>query len=83
MIAPLKSQFCVPAIKVVRYICDVEGQHLEKAKVIKILDQPPCTNMHEVQAFIDIVVYYQVWIKGFVVIAAPIYTLLQKNKEFI
>ena len=46
-IAPLKSQFCVPAIKVVGFICDFEGQYLEKAKIIKILDWPPCANTHE------------------------------------
>lgn len=38
IIAPLKSQFCVPAIKVVSYIYDFDRRYPEKAKIIKILN---------------------------------------------
>lgn len=46
-IAPLKSQFYVPAIKVVSFIYNFEDWHSEKAKVIKILNWLPCVNAHE------------------------------------
>ena len=38
IITPLKSQFYISVIKVVSFIYDFKGQHLEKAKIIKILD---------------------------------------------
>ena len=82
MIAPLKSQFYVLAIKVVSYVCDIEGWHPETVKVIKILDWPACMDAHAAWSFIRVVVYYQQWIRNFAIIAAPIYQLLQKNNKF-
>ena len=38
MIALLKLQFYIPAIKVISYIYNIEGWHSETVKVIKILD---------------------------------------------
>ena len=38
MITLLKSQFFIPAIKVVGYIYNIKDWYLETAKVIKILD---------------------------------------------
>ena len=32
-----KSQFCIPRIKIVEFMCDSEGRHLDTTKVIKIL----------------------------------------------
>ena len=81
-ITPLKSQFCMPVIKVVGFICNFEGQHLEKTKIIKILNWPPCVNAHEAWSFIEVVVYYYVWIEGFAIIASLIYSLLQRNEKF-
>lgn len=59
MIAPLKSQFYIPAIKIVGYVCNIEGWHPETAKVIKILDWSVCTDAHAAWFFIGVVVYYQ------------------------
>ena len=66
----------------VSFIYDFKGWYLEKAKVIKILDWPPCINAHEAWSFIRVVVYYYVWIKGFIIIILLIYSLLQRNKRF-
>ncbi len=41
-IARAKSQFCRAGIKIVRYICDVDGRHPDTSKVLKILDWPEC-----------------------------------------
>ena len=75
-IVPLKSQFCVPIIKVVSFIYDFEEWYLEKAKIIKILNWPLCVNTHEAQSFIGVVIYYCMWIEGFAVITSLIYSLL-------
>ena len=36
----------------------------------------------EARSFLGVVVYYQVWIEGFVIIATSIYKLLQKKAFF-
>ena len=37
-IAGAKSQFCRAGIKIVGYICDANGRHLDTSKILKILD---------------------------------------------
>lgn len=77
-----KSQFYIPAIKVIGYICDIEDQYLETIKIIKILNQPIYIDAYAAQSFIGVVVYYQQQIRNFTIIAAPIYQLFQKNNKF-
>ena len=40
-----------------------------------------CRNVFEVRAFIEVCVYYRIWVINFVIIVAFIYCLL-KNEEF-
>lgn len=68
-----------PAAKVVGYVCEYNGRHLEANKVAKILDWPGCKNLTEIKAFIGIVVYYRIWIKDFAKMAEPIYALQRKG----
>ena len=82
-IAGGKSQFCRAGIKIVGYICDADGRHPDTSKVLKILDWPECTDVTSARAFIGVCVYYQIWIKNFAQVAAPIYHLLRKNTPFI
>ena len=42
-----------------------------------------CINIIEARAFIEVCVYYWIWIKDFVIIAQLIYILFKKNKAFI
>lgn len=77
-----KSQFCFSGLKIVGYICDCEGRHPDTAKVIKILDWPPCQDLNGARGFLGICVYYRIWIEGFAVIAAPIYFLFRKGVVF-
>ena len=81
-IALLKSQFYVPIIKIVGYICNINRCHLEKAKVIKILDWSLYVSQKEARSFLGVMVYYQVLIEDFTIIAALIYKLLQKKAFF-
>jgi hypothetical protein len=70
-------------IKLIGYICGAEERTPETVKIIKIIKWPSCRSISEACAFIGICVYYQLWIKGFAKVAAPIYTLIQKNILFI
>ena len=76
-----KSQFCVVDFKIVDFVCDLNDKFSETAKMIKILKWSSCRDVSEVRAFIEVCVYYRIWILNFVIIAALIYRLL-KNEEF-
>lgn len=45
-IARVNSQFCQANIKIVGYICDVDGHEHNTSKVLKILDWPECININ-------------------------------------
>jgi hypothetical protein len=70
-------------LKVVSFICDADDRHFDTIKVIKIIDWLECKNAIETRVFIDVYVYYRIWIKLFVLIVALIYKLLKKNVDFI
>jgi ribonuclease HI len=74
-----KSQFCIDGISIVGFVCGAEGWSPDSAKVIKILEWKPCTDVGEARAFIGVCVYYRIWIKDFSVIAEPIYYLFKKG----
>jgi ribonuclease HI len=75
----LKSQFCMDGINLVGFVCGAEGRSPDSAKVIKILEWEPCSNIREARAFIGVCVYYRIWIKDFSIIAEPIYYLFKKG----
>jgi hypothetical protein len=77
-----KSQFLMNGICIVGFVTSLEGRSLDSAKVIKILEWPAYKNVGEARAFVSICVYYHIWIKGFAVIAEPIYILFRKKVEW-
>ena len=56
----LKLQFYIDRIKIVGFICRVEGKTLNSVKVIKIFKWKPYTDIREARAFIRVCVYYQI-----------------------
>jgi len=75
----LKSQFCIDRISIVGFVYGAKGQSLDSAKVIKILEWKPCTDVSKARAFIGVCVYYRIWIKDFSVITELIYYLFKKG----
>jgi len=73
VILKIKSQFYSEKIKIVGFIYGSEERNPEVSKVIKILNWERCDSVAEVRAFINICVYYFLWIEYFVLIAALIY----------
>lgn len=51
-----KSQWCMPGLKVVGYVCDKDGRHPEAAKVIKVVEWPAPNNTTELKGFIGLCV---------------------------
>ena len=66
-------------INIVGFVCGAEGRSPDNAKVIKILEWKPCSDIGEARAFIGVCVYYRIWIKNFSIIAEPIYYLFKKG----
>ena len=42
-----------------------------------------CTNLTNTRVFIELYVYYRIWIRNFAIIVEPIYALSKKGTEFI
>jgi len=69
-------------LKIVAYICGIDGRSLEETKTRKITNWPPCIDLSDVTAFIGLCVYYRIWIKDFSTIAEPLFRLSRKDVEF-
>ena len=78
-----KFQFCVVDFKFVDFIYDSNDRFSKTTKMIKILKWSSCWNVSEIRAFIEIYVYYKIWIINFVIIVAFIYCFLKNKKSFI
>jgi hypothetical protein len=78
-----KSQFCCEELRVIDFVCDVEKRHSNTIKIIKILNWSFCQNVADVREFIEIYVFYRVFIADFVLIASSIYVFLKKNVSFV
>ncbi len=78
-----KSQFCCEELRVIEFVCDVERRHLDTTKIIKILNWSSCQNVVEAREFIEICVFYRIFIADFIFIAQLIYAFLKKNVSFV
>ena len=78
-----KSQFCVINFKIVDFVCDLNDRSFETTKMIKILKWSFCRNVSEVRAFIEVCVYYKIWIMNFIIIVVFIYCFLKNEKFFV
>jgi hypothetical protein len=81
-ISGVKSQFYMPELRIVGFICDALGRHPNISKVIKIIKWPPPNNVTEARTFVKMAIYYRIFIKNFTLIAAPIYFLIRKGIRF-
>ncbi len=78
-----KSQFCCEELRVIKFVCDVEKRHSDMTKMIKILNWSFYQDVVNVREFIEICVFYRVFIADFAFIAQSIYAFLKKNVSFI
>ena len=82
IIASAKSQFCMSKIKIVEYICDAQERHFDTIKIVKILKWSTCQNLLTAWAFLEVCVYYRIWISNFSIMIKSIYQLFQKKAFF-
>ena len=83
IISEEKSQFCMSKIKIMSFVYDFNDRRSESFKVIKIIKWASCQNIISVRAFIEICLYYRVWVEHFVIIAEFIFRLFKKNAIFV
>ncbi len=81
-ISGAKSQLYMVDIRVIGYLCDIEDRHPDTTKIIKILEWLYYDSVIEVRVFLDIYIYFRIWIPDFTIITAPIYYLYRKNMIF-
>ena len=63
-------------------MCDSEGHHPDNTKILKIVEWLPCASIAEAKMFIEVCMYYQIWIAEFAHITASIYYLFQDEVSF-
>jgi hypothetical protein len=78
-----KSQFCCERLRMIDFVCDVEKWHSNTTKIIKILNWFFCQDVADVREFIEIYVFYRVFIADFAFITQLIYAFLKKNVSFV
>ncbi len=83
IISDEKLQFCMSSIKIVKFVCDFHDCRSEDFKIIKILEWCLYHDVTSAWAFIEVCVYYWMWIKNFVLIAASIFQLFKKKIKFM
>ncbi len=69
-------------IRIIGYLCDIEGRYLDTAKIIKILEWLYCDSVTEARVFLDVYIYFRIFVLGFAIVAASIYYLCRKNVVF-
>ena len=69
-------------LRIVSFICELKECFSETVKVLKIVKWPLCQSIEDIQTFIELCVYYWLWIKKFVMITVSIYNLFKKNHIF-
>ena len=77
-----KSQFVIKKLRIVSFIYELKEHSSETVKVLKIVKWSLCWSIKDIQAFIELCVYYQLWIKKFVIIVVSIFDLFKKNHTF-
>ena len=54
-----KTQWLMPGIKVVGYVCDADGRHPDNAKIAKIVNWEDCRDLTSARAFMGICTFYR------------------------
>ena len=78
-----KFQFYMFELKIVDFVCDLNDRFSKTTKIIKILEWSSCRGVSKVRTFINICVYYRIWVINFIIIAFSIYRFLKNEKLFM
>ena len=68
-------------LKIVGYVCGIYARFPEETKTRNITNWPSCIDLSDVRAFLELCVYYRIWIKDFSTITEPLFHLSRKDVE--
>ena len=77
-----KCEFWLKVVSFLRHIVSEKGIRVDPSKIEVILEWKPPRIVTKVCSFLGLVGYYRRFVKGFLMTAAPMTRLLQKNVKF-
>ena len=77
-----KCEFWLREVSFLGHIVSEKGIRVDPSKIEVILEWKPPRNVMEVRSFLDLAGYYRRFVKGGLMITAPMMRLLQKNVRF-
>ena len=77
-----KCEFWLREVSFLGHIVSEEGIRVDPRKIEVIIEWKPPKNVTEVRSFLGLVGYYRRFVKGFLMTAVPMTSLLQKNVKF-
>ncbi|GJT39110.1 putative reverse transcriptase domain-containing protein [Tanacetum coccineum] len=78
-----KCDFWISVVQFLGHVIDIQGIHVDPAKIEAVKNWPSPTTPTEVRQFLELAGYYRRFIKGFSKIAKSLTELTQKNKKYI
>jgi hypothetical protein len=78
-----KCEFWIKEVPFLGHMVSPEGIMVGPSKVKEVLDWKPPTSVSEVQSFLGLVGFYQMFILNFSKVAKPITELLKKGNRYI
>ena len=77
-----KCEFWLREVSFLGYIISEKGIRVDPKKIEVIIEWKPPRNVTKVRSFLGLAGYYRRFVKGFLMTAAPMTRLLQKNVRF-
>nr|GEX39361.1 putative reverse transcriptase domain-containing protein [Tanacetum cinerariifolium] len=77
-----KCDFWLESVHFLSHVIDINGVHVDPAKVEAIRNWSAPTTPTEVRQFLGLAGYYRRFIGGFSLISKPLFKLTQKNKKY-
>ena len=81
-VKPSKYEFWLGEVSFLGHIMSEEGIRVDPKKIEVIIEWKPPRNVTKVRSFLGLAGYYRRFVKGFLMTAAPMTRLLQKNVRF-